>query len=47
MSKKHLHRYINEFSGLHNTRSNDTIVQMEKMVTNMEGKKLRYKELVK
>ena len=37
MSKKRLHRDVNEFSDRHNIRSNDAIVQMEKMVTNMEG----------
>jgi len=47
MSKKHLNRYVNEFAGRHNTRSNDTIDQLEKMVVNMEGKTLPYKELTK
>jgi len=47
MSRKHLHRYVGEFSGRHNIRSNDTIDQMGWIVRNMDGKQLPYKELVK
>ncbi len=47
MSAKHLHRYVNEFSGRHNVRSDDTIVQMFQMAQSMEGKQLSYKQLVK
>ena len=45
MSKKHLNRYVQEFSGRHNFRSDDTLGQLEKMVINMEGKTLTYKQL--
>ncbi|MCY4150194.1 MAG: IS1595 family transposase [Gammaproteobacteria bacterium] len=47
MSEKHLHRYVNEFAGRHNVRDFDTIEQMCKMVVNMEGRKLTFKELTK
>ena len=46
MSSKHLNRYVTEFSGRHNTRSLDTIDQMSSMVPGMDGKRLRYKDLV-
>ena len=46
MSKKHLGRYVSEFSGRHNDRSRDTIDQMAKIVHGMVGKRLMYKELV-
>ena len=45
MSKKHLQRYIDEFSGLHNIRRLDTIMQMIVIVQMMEGKRLTLKEL--
>ena len=47
MSPKHLHRYVDEFSGRHNIRTADTIDQMASMVEGMEGKRLRYMDLVK
>ena len=46
ISPKHLHRYINEFSGRHNDRPSDTIAQMAHMVRGMVGKRLRYADLV-
>lgn len=46
MSPKHLHRYVDEFAGRFNDRPYDTIDQMEMMVRGMEGKQLRYQDLV-
>ncbi|MCY4385180.1 MAG: IS1595 family transposase [Nitrospinae bacterium] len=46
MSHKHLQRYVDEFSGRHNIRNLDTIHQMEMMVNGMDGKRLKYKDLV-
>lgn len=46
MSPKHLHRYIEEFEGRHNDRPSDTIQQMAHMVQGMEGKRLRYSDLI-
>ena len=45
MSVKHLHRYVNEFTGRHNIRSLVTIDQMQDVVAGMIGKKLKYEEL--
>ena len=45
MSEKHLHRYINEFSGRHNNRPLDTVDQMATLVRGMNGKRLSYEEL--
>ena len=47
MSEKHLQRYVNEFSGRHNIRSLDTIDQMASVAKGMDGKRLRYKDLVR
>ena len=46
MSVKHLERYINEFAGRFNDRPADTIDQMTHMVQGMEGKRLRYDDLI-
>ncbi len=46
MSVKHLDRYVSEFSGRHNSRGSDTLQQMGKMVQGMDGKRLRYQDLV-
>lgn len=46
MSHKHLQRYVDEFSGRHNIRNLDTIEQMQEMVRGMDGKRLKYKDLV-
>jgi len=45
-SKKHLHRYVKDFVGRHNTRDYDTIEQMCYIVEHMAGKRLRYNDLV-
>ena len=46
MSEKHLNRYVQEFAGRFNIRELDTINQMSSVAKNMEGKRLKYKELV-
>ena len=46
MSPKHLQRYVNEFSGRHNIRPLDTIQQMRAIIRGLEGKRLRYRELI-
>ena len=46
MSKKHLGRYVGEFSGRHNDRRRDTIDQMTRIVQGMIGKQLTYRDLV-
>ena len=46
MSRKHLERYVTEFSGRHNVREMDTIEQMALLAKGLVGKKLPYKELV-
>ena len=46
MSATHLHRYVAEFEGRHNDRPADTVDQMGRMVKGMEGKRLRYQDLI-
>ena len=46
MSPKHLNRYVAEFSGRQNVRNRDTIDQMASLVEDMEGKRLRYQDLI-
>ena len=46
MSKKYLRRYVTEFIGRRNKRPSDTADQMGAMVRGMEGKRLRYAELI-
>ena len=46
LSKQHLDRYVAEFAGRHNMRTKDTLAQLEEIVRRMEGKQLRYKDLV-
>ena len=46
MSKKHLGRYVNEFSGRFNQRPLDTAVQMEQMARGLTNKQLRYSDLI-
>ena len=45
-SPKHLDRYVTEFGGRQNVRENDTVDQLGAMVEGMEGKRLRYRELI-
>jgi len=46
MSRKHLARYVTEFAGRHNVRSLDTIAQMTQLAKGLDGKRLRYDDLV-
>ena len=46
MSVKHLNRYVGEFSGRHNSRGSDTLQQMGELVRGMDGKRLRYQDLI-
>ena len=46
MGWKHLNRYVGEFVGRHNQRELDTLAQMTEMVLGMNGKRLRYRDLV-
>ena len=46
MSTKHLHRYVTEFEGRHNSRLMDTIDQMRTIVQGCVGKRLRYADLI-
>ena len=45
-SPKHLDRYVQEFAGKHNLREEDTRYQMRNLVERMDGKRLRYKDLI-
>ena len=47
MSRKHLHRYVCEFVGHHNTPSFDTEDTMRLIVLGMVGRRLTWKELTK
>ncbi len=46
MSRKHLHRYVADFSGRHGLRELDTLEQMGLVACAMVGKRLRYRTLV-
>jgi len=46
MSAKHLSRYVVEFAGRHNVRDLDTLAQMATLAKGMDGKRLRYDDLV-
>ena len=45
MSRKHLGRYVNEFSGRHNIRCEDTMDQMVSVFAGVVGKRLMYRTL--
>ena len=46
VSPKHLHRYVDEFSGRHNVRPLDTLDQMAAIVSPAAGKRLTYQYLI-
>ena len=46
MSPRHLHRYVDEFEGRHNSRPLDTETQMEEVVRGSANKRLRYQDLI-
>ena len=46
MSPAHLNRYVQEFTGRQNQREADTLDQMTAMVRGMDGKRLRYRQLI-
>ena len=46
MSIKHLGRYVGEFAGRQNMRDCDTIQQMILVARGMDGRRLRYQELI-
>ena len=46
VSAKHLQRYVDEFSGRHNVRNLDTLDQMTAVARGLDGKRLKYRELV-
>ena len=46
MSRKHLPRFLNEFAGRQNDRQIDTMEQMQEMAKGMEGKRLKYQDLI-
>ena len=46
VSEKHLGRYVAEFEGRHNGRPKDTVDQIASIVQGMNGKRLRYQDLV-
>ena len=46
MSRRHLHRYVCEFTGRLNDRQGDTIDRMRRLASGMAGKRLRYRDLI-
>jgi len=46
MSKKHLQRYIDEYAGRYNIRPLPTMIQMEKVTKGLDGKRLKYADLI-
>ncbi len=47
ISPKHLHRYVAEFAGRQGVRDLDTIDQMSALVLGIQGKRLKYADLVR
>ncbi len=45
-SPKHLDRYVTEFAGRHNLREHDTADMMGAIVSGLEGRHLRYQDLI-
>ena len=46
MSAKHLDRYVNEFAGRHNARSEDTMDHMAGVARGFAGRRLMYRDLI-
>ena len=46
ISPKHTERYATEFEGRHNARPLDTIDRVKGLIQGMEGKRLRYRDLI-
>ena len=46
ISPKHLDRYVAEFEGRHNSRPANTKDQIAGIIQGMDGKRLRYADLV-
>ena len=46
MSRKHLSRYVNEFSGRHNVGEDDTLGQMAAIAQWMDRRRLLYATLI-
>ena len=46
MSPKHLNRYVTGFEGRYNIREQDTADQLTMVAQRMDGKRLRYRDLI-
>lgn len=46
LSPRHLDRYVQEFAERHNLREQYTIDQIKAVGSGMDGKRLRYKDLI-
>lgn len=47
ISPKHLNRYVTEFAGKHNLREIDTADQLAEIAIRLDGKHLRYQDLIR